>query len=128
MFCADLQVVLDIGCGTGILSMFAAQAGARHVIGVDRSSIIYKAMDIVRYGIHYKWPIPMFSGRSTFITLQCVYIVNFFLLRENGLHDKITLIKGRAEEVELPVEKVCHTLANASRLKTDDIMSPLTAG
>ena len=40
--------VLDIGCGTGILSMFAAQAGASKVVGVDCSDIIYQAMDIVR--------------------------------------------------------------------------------
>lgn len=43
------KVVLDVGCGTGILSMFAARAGARRVIGVDQSNVIYKAMDIVRY-------------------------------------------------------------------------------
>ena len=42
------QRVLDIGCGTGILSMFAAQAGASNVVGVDCSDIIYQAMDIVR--------------------------------------------------------------------------------
>ena len=42
------KVVLDIGCGTGILSMFAAQAGAKHVVGVDQSEIIYRAMDIAR--------------------------------------------------------------------------------
>lgn len=44
----SLQVVLDVGCGTGILSMFAARAGAKKVIAVDQSEIIYQAMDIVR--------------------------------------------------------------------------------
>ena len=42
------KVVLDIGCGTGILSMFAANAGAKLVIAVDQSDIAYQAMDIVR--------------------------------------------------------------------------------
>ncbi|NXC06098.1 ANM3 methyltransferase, partial [Orthonyx spaldingii] len=67
------KVVLDVGCGTGILSMFAAKAGAKKVIGVDQSEIIYQAMDIIRL---------------------------------NKLENIITLVKGRIEEVDLPVEKV----------------------
>ncbi|XP_034273148.1 protein arginine N-methyltransferase 3 [Pantherophis guttatus] len=67
------KIVLDVGCGTGILSMFAAKAGAKKVIGVDQSEIIYQAMDIIRL---------------------------------NGLEDSIYLIKGRIEEVDIPVEKV----------------------
>jgi protein arginine N-methyltransferase 3 len=61
--------VLDIGCGTGILSMFAAKAGAARVVGVDCSDILYSAMDIVR---------------------------------ENGLADRIALVKGRLEDTPLP--------------------------
>ncbi|KAJ7405513.1 hypothetical protein BTVI_69031 [Pitangus sulphuratus] len=68
-----LKVVLDVGCGTGILSMFAAKAGAKKVIGVDQSEIIYQAMDIIRL---------------------------------NKLEDIITLVKGRIEEVDLPLDKV----------------------
>ncbi|NWZ52602.1 ANM3 methyltransferase, partial [Haliaeetus albicilla] len=67
------KVVLDVGCGTGILSMFAAKAGAKKVIGVDQSEIVYQAMDIIRL---------------------------------NKLENIITLVKGRIEEVDLPVEKV----------------------
>ena len=42
------KVVLDIGCGTGILSMFAARAGAKQVIGIDAADIIDKARIIVK--------------------------------------------------------------------------------
>ncbi|KAI0223343.1 Protein arginine N-methyltransferase 1 [Lamellibrachia satsuma] len=42
------KVVLDVGCGTGILSMFAAKAGAKLVIGVECSSIIDYAEKIVK--------------------------------------------------------------------------------
>ena len=64
---------MDVGCGTGILSMFAAQAGAKHVYAVDCSSIISQAKLIVE---------------------------------KNGFADQITLIRGKVEEIELPVDKV----------------------
>ncbi|KAF2091358.1 ribosomal protein arginine N-methytransferase rmt3 [Saccharata proteae CBS 121410] len=67
------KTVLDIGCGTGILSMFAAKAGAAKVIAVDNSSIIDKA------------------------------VIN---VHANGLSDKITCLRGKIEEVTLPVDKV----------------------
>lgn len=67
------KVVLDVGCGTAILSMFAVKAGAKHVIGVDMSTIIFKAREIVA---------------------------------ANGMADKITLLQGKMEEVELPFPKV----------------------
>jgi SAM-dependent methyltransferase len=41
------KVVLDVGCGTGILSMFCAQAGAAHVVAVDASDIVSMAKRIV---------------------------------------------------------------------------------
>ncbi|MEE6498964.1 hypothetical protein FKM82_003260 [Ascaphus truei] len=53
--------------------MFAAKAGAKRVIGVDQSEIIYQTMDIVRL---------------------------------NKMENIISLVKGRIEEVDLPVEKV----------------------
>lgn len=42
------KTVMDLGCGTGILSMFASQAGAEIVYAIDRSKIIQKAEKIAR--------------------------------------------------------------------------------
>ena len=67
------KVVLDIGCGTGILSFFAAKAGAKHVYGIDCSDIINYAKEIVN---------------------------------QNNMTGQITLIKGKVEEITLPVDKV----------------------
>jgi len=42
------KVVLDIGCGTGILSIFAAKAGASRVFGIDCSDIVNQATEVVK--------------------------------------------------------------------------------
>ncbi|KAG8988368.1 hypothetical protein FRB90_002795 [Tulasnella sp. 427] len=41
-------VVMDVGCGTGILSMFAARAGARKVIAIDASDVVTKAKQNIK--------------------------------------------------------------------------------
>ncbi|ETW01826.1 hypothetical protein H310_06400 [Aphanomyces invadans] len=67
------KVVLDVGCGTGILSMFAAQAGAAKVIGIDCSDMGDTAKQIVV---------------------------------DNGFGSVIEIIRGKVEEIELPVQHV----------------------
>lgn len=65
------RTVLDVGCGTGILSLFAAEAGAEHVYAVEASGMADVARRVVQ---------------------------------ENGLGDRVTVIKGTMESVELPAQ------------------------
>lgn len=46
-FICVLKVVLDVGCGTGILSLFAAKSGAKRVFAVDCADIIDYAQKVV---------------------------------------------------------------------------------
>jgi protein arginine N-methyltransferase 3 len=41
------KTVLDVGCGTGILSLFCARAGAKKVFAVDNSGIAVRAKEII---------------------------------------------------------------------------------
>ena len=41
------KTVLDVGCGTSILSLFCARAGAKKVFAVDNSGIVSRAKEIV---------------------------------------------------------------------------------
>lgn len=67
------KVVLDVGAGSGILSLFCASAGAAMVYAVEASNIVDLCNEIVK----------------------C-----------NKMEDKIKVIKGKIEDVKLPVEKV----------------------
>ncbi|CAK1584609.1 unnamed protein product [Parnassius mnemosyne] len=42
------KVIMDVGCGTGILSLFCAQAGAKKVYAVEASNIANIAKEIVK--------------------------------------------------------------------------------
>ncbi|KAG7091008.1 type I protein arginine N-methyltransferase Rmt1, variant 2 [Marasmius oreades] len=56
------KTVLDVGCGTGILSMFAAKAGASHVVGIDMSNIIDQAQKIIEAN-NFKDTITLVKGK-----------------------------------------------------------------
>lgn len=62
------KIVLDVGCGTGILSMFAAKAGAKLVIGVDMSNIIDQAKEIVKDN-GFEGKVVLLKGKMEEITL-----------------------------------------------------------
>lgn len=63
------KVVVDVGCGTGILSMFAVQAGARKVYALEQAEIAEQAE---------------------------------LVIAANGMSDKIHVMRGNAENVQLP--------------------------
>ncbi|XP_023000421.1 probable histone-arginine methyltransferase 1.4 [Cucurbita maxima] len=64
------RVVVDVGAGSGILSLFAAQAGAKHVYAVEASEMAEYARVLI-------------AGNP-------------------ALSQRITVIKGKVEDVELP--------------------------
>lgn len=58
------NTVVDAGCGTGILAMFACQAGARRVYAIEREPIVAVARELAE--------INGFSDRITFLNLDVV--------------------------------------------------------
>ncbi|KAF1845267.1 histone-arginine methyltransferase CARM1 [Cucurbitaria berberidis CBS 394.84] len=56
------KTVLDVGCGTGILSLFCARAGAKKVFAVDNSGIAVRAKEIIEKN-GYQQRIEVIQGR-----------------------------------------------------------------
>lgn len=87
------KTVLDVGCGTGILSMFCAKAGAKKVIAVDNSSIIEKARVNV-----------FANGFGDVITY--VFRLNSVCWSPLQTNYLFRCIRGKIEEIKLPVPQV----------------------
>ncbi|XP_033613578.1 histone-arginine methyltransferase CARM1-like [Fukomys damarensis] len=62
------KVVLDVGCGSGILSFFAVQAGARRVYAVEASSVVQHAETLVKSN-HLSDKITVLHGKIEEISL-----------------------------------------------------------
>lgn len=67
------QVVLDVGCGTGILSLFAAEHGARLVCAVDCADIARLAAGVVRAN-HYEHIIKVFHAKIEDVQLPVRHV------------------------------------------------------
>ena len=83
-------VVLDVGCGTGILSLLAARAGAKRVIAVDASeNIASKARKIVEL-----------NGLDDVITYA--FSLQFKYNQGTHYHSHPRVIHGKVEDIQLP--------------------------
>ncbi|GER28726.1 protein arginine n-methyltransferase, partial [Striga asiatica] len=94
------KVVVDVGCGTGILSIFCARAGARRVYAVDAS-------DIAVQGSFKESITCCVASDSHKFDLFCrvkVLEANE-VIKANNLSETIIVLHGRVEDVEIE-EKV----------------------
>eukprot|EP00357_Protocruzia_adherens_P023006 CAMPEP_0114995660 /NCGR_PEP_ID=MMETSP0216-20121206/13858_1 /TAXON_ID=223996 /ORGANISM="Protocruzia adherens, Strain Boccale" /LENGTH=401 /DNA_ID=CAMNT_0002359737 /DNA_START=112 /DNA_END=1317 /DNA_ORIENTATION=- len=89
------KIVLDVGCGTGILSYFAVRAGAKHVYAVDCSDIIWQACDIAKNN-GYDDKVSFIKGKVEHIKLPVEKVdiiisewMGYFLLYESMLDSVI---------------------------------------
>jgi len=85
------KIVLDVGCGTGILSMFAARAGAAKVYAVECSQIVEQCRQIV-IDNGFQDTIEVIQAKMEDVVLPCEHVdiilsewMGYFLLYESML-------------------------------------------
>lgn len=85
------KVVMDVGCGTGILCMFAAKAGAKKVYGIECAGIYAQARQIVKDN-GFADTVEIIHGKVEEITLPVEKVdiiisewMGYFLLYESML-------------------------------------------
>lgn len=114
------DVVVDIGCGTGILSFFAAKKGAK-VYAIERTEIINLAKKIAKEN---DLDIKFICADSSEVKLQekCDVIVSdcigYFALQENMITDVINFkrkyLKGKGKIIPNKI-KMFLSLVNSSK-------------
>ena len=83
------RIVLDLGCGTGILAMLAARAGARHVYAIEETSILGVARELARAN-GLASSITFLAGNSRDVTLpEKVDVVVSELIGNEPLGERI---------------------------------------
>jgi len=97
--CFEGKVVLDVGAGSGILSIFAARAGAKIVYAVEATDMAVRAKKIVEAN-KLGEKIKVLQGTLETITLPCKVDVivsewmGYFLLRESML-DSVLIARDK---------------------------------
>ncbi|CAH9115934.1 unnamed protein product, partial [Cuscuta europaea] len=97
------RVVVDVGAGSGILSLFAAQAGAKHVYAVGASKMAEYAQKLIAGNPLLDERITVIKGKVEDVELP--EKADILISKPMGtllVNERITVIKGKVEDVELP--------------------------
>jgi predicted RNA methylase len=93
------DVVADLGAGTGILSFWAVEAGAKQVFAVDQDSIIYSAREIARAnGMDDKITFLQGNSRDIELPRKADVLVSELLSSfgiEDGVIEVVADVRGR---------------------------------
>ena len=107
--------VMDVGCGSGLLSMMAARAGARHVVAIEASDF-HEVCMCLHVCVHV-------CTRAYMYVCVCMYVYSCLsiliallqyarkVVAANGFQDNITVVHGRVEDID-PADIVAANCGN----------------